>query len=487
MNIFLSIIDLFNFFSNLERFYLFIPEIFLSLSIIFMFIKNIFFNLSNSNNSVNKLCIIYLFITLILIGSINFESLGFPKLSASSFFFNNLKIIITICLIFIFFIAKSNNNIDRVYSFEFHILCLLSTLGMLILVSSTNFISLYLAIELQMIPIYFICKLNDKSFEFSIKFFLIGFLSSIIILLGIFLIFSYSYFINFNDIKSLFSSQINNEMLIGFNILLVGIFFKIFFPPFHMFLPDLFESFPSPIALFICTSSFISFIGVLLLFNFNLMDEDTLNWKKLLLILSAFSIFIGALGMFLQKNIKRFFGYFCIVNIGYILLAISLMSYVRFENIIVYLTTYVFLLFGLFLIIILLTKDEKSIENLYDLSDLSSSKPLISLSLLVFLFSMSGIPPFAGFFSKWLVFLYVIEKNNIYILLLVISSSFLITFSCLKIIKIMYFETSDFQFKVKKNTQLKFIMFLCLIINIFMFIVISPLVDAIVNVSNSIF
>jgi NADH-quinone oxidoreductase subunit N len=100
---------------------------------------------------------------------------------------------------------------------------------------------------------------------------------------------------------------------------------------------------------------------------------------------------------------------------------------------------------------------------------------------------MSGIPPFAGFFSKWLVFFSVIEKNNIYILLLVISSTFLITFSCLKIIKIMYFETSDFQFKVKKNTQLKFIMFLCLIINIFMFIVISPLVDAIVNVSNSIF
>ena len=161
--------------------------------------------------------------------------------------------------------------------------------------------------------------------------------------------------------------------------------------------------------------------------------------------------------------------------------------FIRFENIIVYLMTYVFLLFGLFLIIILLKKDKKPIQNLSDLSDLSSSEPLISLTLLIFLFSMSGIPPFAGFFSKWLVFLSVIENNNIYILLLVILSSFLITFSCLKIIKIMYFEISDSQFIVEKNTQLKFIMFLCLILNIFMFIAISPLVDVIMNVSNSIF
>ena len=475
------------FFSNLENISIFIPEIFLSLCIVFLFIKNILFNLYNFNNSVNKTCIVYLFITLLLIVLFNFEGLGFPILSESSFFFNNLKIIIIICTIFIFFIVKSNYNIDGVYFFEFHILCLMSTLGMLIIISSTNLISLYLAIELQMIPIYFLCKLNDKSSAFTIKFFLIGFLSSIIILFGIFFIFSHSYFINFNDIKSLVASQISNEMLIGFNILLVGIFFKIFFPPFYMFLPDLFKSFSTPITLFIGTSSFVSFVGVLLLYHSNLMDDETLNWKKMLLILSASSIFIGTLGMFLQKNIKMFFGYFCFVNISYILLAISLMLDIRFENILLYLITHVFLLFGLFLIVILLKKDGKSIENLSDLSDLSSSEPLISLTLLVFLFSMSGIAPFAGFFSKWLVVFSVIQSNNIYIFLLVIFSSFLVTFSCLKIIKIMYFETSEFQFNVEKNTQLKLIMFLCLIINIFMFLLISPLFDVIMNTSNSIF
>ena len=298
-------------------------------------------------------------------------------------------------------------------------LCLISILGIFIIFSSKNLFSLYLAIELQMIPIYFLCKLNkvnNKSSEILNKFFLTGIVSSIIILFGMFLIFSHSSFINFNDIKSLFISQTNNEMLIGFNILLIGIFLKIFLPPFYISLPDLLESFPIPIGLFIATTSFISILGIVLLYTFNLMDGDTLNWKIMLLILSISSIFIGSIGMFINKNINRFFGNFCIVNFGYILLAVSLMSEIKFYNIFLYLIIYILLLFGVFSIFILLKKDGEPIQHLSDLSDLSSSQPFISLTLLVFLFSMSGIPPFAGFFSKWLILFSLIENDNFYIL-----------------------------------------------------------------------
>ena len=145
---------------------------------------------------------------------------------------------------------------DGLYFFEFHVLCLISILGIFIIFSSKNLFSLYLAIELQMIPIYFLCKLNkvnNKSSEILNKFFLTGIVSSIIILFGMFLIFSHSSFINFNDLKSLFISQTNNEMLIGFNILLIGIFLKIFLPPFYISLADLLEYFPIPIGLFIAT------------------------------------------------------------------------------------------------------------------------------------------------------------------------------------------------------------------------------------------
>ena len=480
MNYFLLIIDFFKNFSYFENAIIFIPEIFLLLGIAFIIINNVFFDFSNVNHSINKFCIVFLFIILLLFALLNLENLGFPELTETLFFYNNLKIIIILCTIFIFFIAKLNSKMDGLYFVEFHVLCLISILGIFIIFSSKNLFSLYLAIELQMIPIYFLCKLNkvnNKSSEILNKFFLTGILSSIIILFGMFLIFSHSSFINFNDIKSLFISQTNNEMLIGFNILLIGIFLKIFLPPFYISLPDLLESFPIPIGLFIATTSFISILGIVLLYTFNLMDGDTLNWKIMLLILSISSIFIGSIGMFINKNINRFFGNFCIVNFGYILLAVSLMSEIKVYNIFLFLIIYILLLFGVFSIFILLKKDGEPIQHLSDLSNLSSSQPFISLTLLVFLFSMSGIPPFAGFFSKWLILFSLIENDNFYILFSIMLSSFLVILSCLKIVKIIYFEKSEFEFIFEKKSWLKFIILLCLFINFLMFIVISPLVD----------
>ena len=480
MNYFLLIIDFFKNFSYFENAIIFIPEIFLLLGIAFIIINKVFFDFSNVNHSINNFCIVFLFIILLLFLSLNFKNLGFPELTEILFFYNNLKIIITLCTIFIFFIAKLNSKIDRFYFVEFHVLCLISILGIFIIFSSKNLFSLYLAIELQMIPIYFLCKLNkvnNKSSEILNKFFLTGIVSSIIILFGIFLIFSHSSFINFNDLKSFFISQTNNEMLIGFNILLIGIFLKIFLPPFYISLPDLLESFPIPIGLFIATTSFMSILGIVLLYTFNLMDGDTLNWKIMLLILSISSIFIGSIGMFINKNINRFLGNFCIVNFGYILLAVSLMSEIKVYNIFLYLIIYILLLFGIFSIFILLKKDGEPIQHLSDLSNLSSSQPFISLTLLVFLFSMSGIPPFAGFFSKWLILFSLIENNNFYILFSLMLSSSLVILSCLKIVKIIYFEMSEFVFIFEKKSWLKFIILLCLFINFLMFIVISPLVD----------
>ena len=480
MNYFSLIIDFFKNFYYFENAIIFIPEIFLLLGIAFIIINNIFFDFSNVNHSINKFCIVFLFIILLLFALLNLENLGFPELTETLFFYNNLKIIIILCTIFIFFIAKLNSKMDGLYVVEFHVLCLISILGIFIIFSSKNLFSLYLAIELQMIPIYFLCKLNkvnNKSSEILNKFFLTGIVSSIIILFGIFLIFSHSSFINFNDLKSFFISQTNNEMLIGFNILLIGIFLKIFLPPFYISLPDLLESFPIPIGLFIATTSFMSILGIVLLYTFNLMDGDTLNWKIMLLILSISSIFIGSIGIFINKNINRFLGNFCIVNFGYILLAVSLMSEIKVYNIFLYLIIYILLLFGIFSIFILLKKDGEPIQHLSDLSNLSSSQPFISLTLLVFLFSMSGIPPFAGFFSKWLILFSLIENNNFYILFSVMLSSSLVIFSCLKIVKIIYFEMSEFEFIFEKKSWLKFIILLCLFINFLMFIVISPLVD----------
>jgi len=153
------------------------------------------------------------------------------------------------------------------------------------------------------------------------------------------------------------------------------------------------------------------------------------------------------------------------------------MSEIKFYNIFLYLIIYILLLFGVFSIFILLKKDGEPIQYLSDLSDLSFSQPFISLSLLVFLFSMSGIPPFAGFFSKWLILFSLIENDNFYILFSIMLSSFLVILSCLKIVKIIYFEKSEFEFFFERKPWLKFIILLCLFINFLMFIVLSPLVD----------
>ena len=482
INFFLNL-DFFNFFITLDRFFIIIPEILVFCIIVFMLIINFFSNSNYSNNLLNKFCSFSLLLIIIFMISFNFLGLDFSYLSKDILYYYYIKIIIIGCSIIVFLFFELENSIKKTFRFKFYLLCMLSLLGMLNLISCNNLISFYISIELQLIPIYILCSTNIsniKLHERSNDLFIIV-LSSIVILLGIILIYAYSSYVRFDDIKLLLNSKISNQILISIVILLSGIVLKIYSTSSYSSFSNLIETTPIPIILFIGTSSFSAFVGAILLFTFNFMEEYLLIWNRSFLFLSIFLILTGALGVFIQKNIKRFLGYFSILSAGYFLLAIYLNSHNGFESVLLYLINYVFLLFGFFVIIILLKKDGEFIINVSDLSGLSSSQPFFSLTLLVLLFSMCGIPPFLGFFSKWFILSSVLQMNNIYISFTVILSSLLVTFSCFKIIKIMYFNTSNFVFKIENNIKLKYIMFVSLIINSFIFLMMSPLIDLIIN------
>ena len=425
-----------------------IPEIFLSFSIFVLLMIGVF--LKNSFEIIYRLSILVIISILLIIftGNIDYAKI-FNKSFVIDSFSSYSKILILISSFFILLITKKNIVDIKNNKFEYPIIILLSILGMFIMVSSNDLILFYLGLELQSLSLYILASFdrdNIKSSEAGIKYFVLSALSSGLLLYGCSLVYGFSGSTNFEQIGIL-SRDFNAGTVFGMVFILVGLAFKISAVPFHMWTPDVYQGSPTSVTSFFSVVPKIAGIAIFIKFMYLPFQGLLGEWQYILVFMSIASMILGAVSAIGQKNIKRLMAYSSIGHIGYAIAGVASGTANGFKSTLVYISIYVVMNIGAFGCILLMKRGGKYLEDIDELSGVSKNHPLMSLALLIILFSLAGIPPLAGFFAKFFIFMAVIE-SEMYILAIVgLVTTVISSFYYIRIIKIMYFDKSKKPFE----------------------------------------
>ena len=449
-----------------------LPEIFLTLSIlsalmIGVFVKksfNLIFNLSS--------LIIIITIAIILNSPNNQEKIFLESFTRDSFS-NFFKILILASSLFVLNTSK-NYIIDKnLNKFEYPIIILLSILGMFFMVSSNDIIIFYLGLELQSLSLYILASIdrdNLKSSESGIKYFILSALSSGLLLYGCSLLYGFTGSTNFDFIATELNRE-NTGAVFAMVFILVGLAFKISAVPFHMWTPDVYEGAPTSITSYFAVVPKVAGLAVLIKFMFIPFSNILTEWQIIIIFISIASMILGAIAAISQKNIKRLLAYSSIGHIGYALAGVATGAVNGYKSSIVYICIYVIMNIGFFSCLYLLKKDNEYKENISDLSGISKKHPLLAISFLILLFSLAGIPPLGGFFTKFYVFSAVLEQKMYTLAIIGLLTTVISAFYYLKIIKTIYFDDSVVTFDVVKNRSVQVSIFIsCSILLTFFFV-----------------
>ena len=462
-----------------------LPEIFISLSIMFLLLAGVF--KKNSSNLVFSLSIISLIISLGLI--INFPTEQEFFLFNDGYKIDQLSIFMKIATILagIFVLISSYNytKIEKISKIEYPILILCAILGMLVMIGSYDLIVFYIGLELQSLSLYVLAAFNRnniKSSEAGLKYFVLSALSSGILLYGCSLIYGYSGSTNFILIsENIFSSEYGN--VFGLVFILVGLAFKISAVPFHMWAPDVYEGSPTSITLFFTVVPKIAALTVFIRFLyvpfFSLIDQ----WQTIIIFLSLSSMIFGAVSAIGQKNLKRLIAYSSIGHMGYALAGLAVGTNSGIQNSIIYICIYLVMNLGIFCCLFAMKRNDKFFDNIDDLSGLSKNHPLMSLSLLILLFSLAGIPPLAGFFAKFYIFISVIEQSMYFLAIVGLLSTVISAFYYLRIIKVIYFDPPKDQYDKVNYFGLKISLTLSTIFVLLYFIYPNGLINLVTKIN----
>lgn len=366
---------------------------------------------------------------------------------------------------------SSKSNQDKLY-FEFPVLLGLSTIGMIVFISASNYLVLYLGLELMSLPLYVLAAINrddGKSSEAGMKYFVLGALTSGLILFGISLEYGANGTLSFAAVSA---SGFDLFGIFAKVFILIAIFFKISAAPFHMWAPDVYEGSPTQSVCFFATASKVAGIIVLarLLGYWALANNDA-NWEQIIMFVSAFSMLVGSFGALLQNNIKRLMAYSSISHIGFLLLPIVFYSSIDYQVLFKYLTIYLTMTLGVFFILQNLTYD-KSYDNSFDsIAGLSRNQPFLALSMAVFMFSFAGVPPLAGFFAKVYVIMPIIDSGIYWLAILAVLASVISAYYYLRIVKVMYFDPAPKSVMTFKSAPLyQFVLLLLVLFNTLFFL-----------------
>jgi NADH-quinone oxidoreductase subunit N len=349
-------------------------------------------------------------------------------------------------------ISIKYNQFENINAYESIILILLAVVGILLLISSLNLISIYLAIELQSFCLYILAALNRTS-EFSteagLKYFVLGAFSSGLLLFGFSLIYAFTGTSNLVNLFQFLAVTSSNTIIInGISIasifVLAALLFKLSAAPFHLWAPDIFEGAPTAITAFFAIVPKIGILVLLTRFSYFSFYDIFFSWQKLLIFASLFSIIIGTFGALVQSKLKRLLAYSAISHMGYILIGFCSGCFEGLEASYMYVLIYIVMTLIGFIIILGIyeKKTLKRLNYIKDLMILTKSNPILAISLLVAFFSMAGIPPLAGFFSKMFLFIVAIQVSMYLLAFIGVLMSVVSCFYYIRIIKLAYFDSS---------------------------------------------
>ncbi|ESX90426.1 MULTISPECIES: NADH-quinone oxidoreductase subunit NuoN [unclassified Mesorhizobium] len=328
--------------------------------------------------------------------------------------------------------------------FEYPVLILLCTLGMMLMISANGMIGLYLGLELQSLAIYVLAAINRdnlRSTEAGLKYFVLGALSSGMLLYGISLIYGYTGNVGFQEIASaLGSGERQLGLVVGLVFVLAGLAFKISAVPFHMWTPDVYEGAPTPVTAFLAAAPKMAAMALIVRVTMGAFKPIASDWQQIIVFISIASMALGSFAAIGQTNIKRLMAYSSIGHMGYALVGLAANSQAGVRGVAIYMLIYLVMTLGTFAFILAMRRKEGNVEQISDLAGLSSTNPIMATILTILMFSLAGIPPLAGFWGKWYVFLAAINANLYALAIIGVLASVVGAFYYLRIIKIMWFD-----------------------------------------------
>ena len=460
-----------------------LPELFLSIAIMFLLMLGVF--IKKSFKLVNLLTILSLIFAIALVLNQPNEII---KIFNGSYIIDKLsifmKVLTLLFCVFVLLLSKDyikNNSIDKI---EYPIIILASTLGMILMISSYDLIIFYLGLELQSLCLYILASFkrdDERSTEAGLKYFVLSALASGLLLYGCSLIYGFTGSTNF-EIISENLREANTGAVFGMVFIIVGLAFKVSAVPFHMWTPDVYEGSPTSVTSFFALVPKIAALTVFIRFMYVPFINVISHWQTIIIFLSIASMILGAVAAIGQSNIKRLMAYSSIGHMGYALAGLAPGTNAGIQSTIIYLTIYLVMNLGAFGCIFMMKRENVFYEKINDLSGLSKNHPMLALGFLIILFSLAGMPPLAGFFAKFYIFMAVVEAKMYALAIIGLVTTVVSAFYYLRIIKIIYFDKPNKPFDESYDWGLKSSLILSSILILIYFIYPSILTSVVYSI-----
>ena len=452
--------------ANAHDYALAAPEIFLALAAMVLLMLGVF----RGNQSTRLLCwlaVASFAITSLLVFKAPAESSSsFAGMYVADSFTAFIKILVLIGSAAGLIMSMGFIRDEGMERFEFPVLFILATLGMMMMVSANDLIALYMGIELQSLALYVIASFQRdslRSTEAGLKYFVLGALSSGMLLYGCSLIYGFTGATGFTAIAAAIQGQEHAGigLIVGIVFLCAGLAFKVSAVPFHMWTPDVYEGAPTPVTAFFAVAPKIAGLALFmraLIVPFLAISDD---WQQIIVVISVASMLLGAFAAIWQDNIKRLMAYSSIGHVGYALIGLAAGSAEGVRGVLVYLVIYMAMNVGTFACILSMRRRSGMVEGISDLAGLSKRNPLMALALAVFMFAMAGIPPLGGFFGKFYIFIAAVNAELYTLAVIGVLASVVGAFYYLRIIKVMYFDEPGEPFESPMSVELRAIIGVC--------------------------
>ncbi|MHA1597678.1 MAG: NADH-quinone oxidoreductase subunit NuoN [Alphaproteobacteria bacterium] len=476
-----------------------LPEIFLGLSAMALLMLGVFQKTVPNDDGVtafrmiSRLGMITLALSMMLVATVSGATLTtFGGMFVSDPFAVFFKVLVLLASLMALVLSGDYLERQKIARFEYTILILFATLGMMMMVSASSLLSLYMGLEMQSLSLYVIAAFNrddSRSTEAGLKYFVLGAVASGMLLYGISMVYGYAGSVDFSTLGTMFSSDADVPLglIVGIVFILAGLSFKVSAVPFHMWTPDVYEGAPTPVTAFFSVGPKIAAMALLVRVMIEPFGDLMQHWQQIIVVISVASMLLGAFAAIGQTNIKRMMAYSSIGHVGYALIGLAAADEAGVRGILIYMAIYLFMNMGAFACILTMRRGDKMVENISDLSGLSKTHPLVAVALAVFMFSMSGIPPLAGFFSKLYIFFAAIEADLYGLAIIGVLSSVVGAFYYIRIVKVVYFDEPVEPLDTPINREVAGIILVCALFVLLFFVSPGIVIDGAVAATTALF
>jgi len=435
---------------------------------------------------VSRLGMVTLVLAMMLVATVAGGSMStFGGMFVSDPFAVFFKVLILMASTLTLVISQDYMEKQGIARFEYVILIIFATLGMMMMVSANNLLSLYLGLEMQSLSLYVIASFNrddERSTEAGLKYFVLGAVASGMLLYGSSLVYGFAGTTDFTTLGALFADghgpHASLGLIVGIVFILAGLSFKVSAVPFHMWTPDVYEGAPTPVTAFFSVGPKIAAIALFGRVMVGPFGDLVQHWQQIIILISVASMLLGAFAAISQTNIKRMMAYSSIGHVGYALIGLVVANEAGVRGIMIYMAIYLFMTIGAFACILTMRRGDRMVENISDLAGMSKSHPMVAAALAIFMFSMAGIPPLAGFFSKLYIFLAAIEAEFYGLAVIGVLSSVVGAFYYLRIIKVVYFDELTEPLDKPISSSLGFVIAGCALLIVLFFAFPGVVVDS---------